>query len=70
LCNGCYYSGFETYGALAKYTSWIDTPYELLENVLNNFGYIYTAFRDIGAFLMKDGRTIVKDEYGLAVCLG
>ena len=70
LSNGCYYSGFETYGALARYTSWIETPYELLENVLNNFGYIYTAFRDIGAFLLKDGRTIVKDEYGLAVCLG
>ncbi len=37
---------------------------------MNNLGFIYTAVRDIIFFADKDGRTPIKDEYGLAVTVG
>jgi len=38
--------------------------------VSNNFGYIYTAGRDLIFYMIGDRRTPVKDEYGVAVLLG
>jgi len=70
LCAGCYYGGFEIYGGLGKYISWYETPYEIFENFLNNFGYIYTGIRDMIFFGMEDARTPIKNEYGIAVVLG
>lgn len=70
LSAGCYYGGFEIYGGLGKYISWYETPYEIFENFLNNFGYIYTGIRDIIFFGMQDARTPIKNEYGLAVTIG
>ena len=70
LSAGCYYGGFEAYGGILRFTSWVDEPMEILTNFLNNLGFIYTAIRDIVFFIDEDARTIIKDEYGLAVTIG
>lgn len=67
---GCYYGGFEVFGSLLRYVTWLKTPWEIAENFMNNFGFIYTGFRDICFFFIKDGRTPIKDEYGLALVIG
>lgn len=67
---GCYYGGFEVFGSLVRYTTWVQTPWEIVENLINNFGFIYTGFRNIYQFFIKDGRTPIKNEYGLALVTG
>ena len=63
LSEGCYYGGFEQFGALWHYgTGWED-PLIFFDNVSNNFGYIYTAIRDLMFYAIGDLRTPVKDEY-------
>lgn len=70
LSEGCYYGGFEQFGALYQYMGGWEDPAIFLDNFSNNFGYIYTAFRDLIFFMIGDRRTPVKDEYGVAVLLG
>ena len=30
LSAGCYYGGFEAYGSILRFTSWVETPEEIL----------------------------------------
>lgn len=70
LSEGCYYGGFEQFGALYHYMSGWEDPEVFFDNVSNNFGYIYSAGRDLIFYAIGDRRTPAKDEYGVAVLLG
>jgi len=70
LSAGCYYGGFEQFGTLYHYADGWRDPNIFFDNVTNNFGYIYTAGRDLIFYMIGDRRTPVKDEYGFAVLLG
>jgi len=59
LSNGCYNGGFEYYYSLLNYIDWYDNPSLILQNVLYNFGFIYTNVRDVYMYIRQDRRSII-----------
>mgnify|MGYP001135357886 CR=1 FL=1 len=70
LSNGCYYGGFEAYGALANYMDWVDEPALIWRNFSINFGFIYTTLRDLYYYFIKDFRSPIKTDYELGRAFG
>lgn len=70
ISEGCYYGGFEAYGALANYFAWYYEPSILTQNIVFNFGFIYVNVRDIIVWLQRDSRTPLRTMYQLGRHVG
>ena len=65
LSNGCYYGGFEAFGAIANYADWIYEPEIILRNFFINLGFVYTSIRDLYFYFIKDYRSPIKTDFEL-----
>ena len=70
LSNGCYYGGFEAFGALTNYVDWWQDPNIILRNIGVNFGFIYTSIRDLYYYFIQDFRSPLKTDYELGRTFG
>ena len=59
----CYKGAFESYDTLTKYGDFTQDPEFLLSNMLYNFGYMYSAVKDLIVYFSGGTKTKAKTAF-------